>query len=340
MEPVAVYYHPLFVEHETGSHPESKMRLMVAKQVLEESDLSLDWQTPRPATEDEVARVHDHGYIAQVRSLAESGGGWLDADTIVSPKSYEAALFAAGAGIMAVEKALTDGQKAFLLVRPPGHHAVRDQGMGFCLFNNIAIAATHALEECGAGRVLIVDWDVHHGNGTQDAFYADPRVLFFSMHQLHHYPGTGSAGEVGTAEGQGFTINVPVRRGAGDGAVRLAFESLLLPVAREFKPDIVLVSAGYDCQEGDALGGLTFSQDAFQWMGATLAELCRESGAAGPVIFLEGGYMPMAEACSIVATIEGIQGKKPAFTNAASEGEQADVGAAVEEAKARWRNAF
>jgi acetoin utilization deacetylase AcuC-like enzyme len=341
MSPTAVYYHPLFIEHDTGDHPENKKRLIVAKRVLEESGLELEWITPKPAPIPAIARVHDLDYIEGVRSVAEKGGGWMDSDTVVSLRSYDAALLAAGAGLMAVVRALAGGspaggQKAFLLVRPPGHHACRARAMGFCLFNNIAIAAAYALEELDVSRVLIVDWDVHHGNGTQAAFYGDQRVLFFSMHQAGHYPGTGMAREIGIDQGRGFTVDVPLQSGAGDGAVRLAFESLLLPLARAFRPELVLVSAGYDPQEGDILGGLRFSEEAFQWMAACLSELSQEIGAAGPVCFLEGGYVPEMAAKSIVATIRGMQGQKPEFQRTASADERADVREALEEAKPQW----
>ncbi len=337
MVPLAVYYHPLFIEHDTGDHPENKRRLIVAKQALAESDLALEWITPDPAPVPAVERIHDAAYIESVRALADEGGGWLDWDTAVSPKSYEAALLAAGAGLMAVDRALSAGQNAFMLVRPPGHHACRSRGMGFCIFNNIAIAAAFALEELGLERVVIVDWDVHHGNGTQAAFYNDPRVLFFSMHLAGHFPGTGMAREVGTGDGAGFTVNVPLQAGEGDGAVRLAFESLLGPLACAFQPQLVLVSAGYDTQRGDPLGGLSFSQDGFQWMAAYLARLAQELGAAGPLCFLEGGYNPEMMAASVVATLRGVCGETPPFEPAVSLDERADVREALEEVKPYWK---
>jgi acetoin utilization deacetylase AcuC-like enzyme len=337
MTTTAVYYHPLFALHETGEHPENKKRVIVAKRALEDSGLDLEWITPEPAPVSAIARVHAQDYIDTIREVAQKGGGWMDADTVVSPKSYDAALLAAGAGLMAVERALETGQESFLLVRPPGHHACRSRAMGFCLFNNIAVAAAHAVAELGVERVLIVDWDVHHGNGTQEAFYGDPRVLFYSMHQAGHYPGTGMARDIGTGGGAGFTVDVPLQEGSGDGAVKLAFESLVLPLARAFRPGLILVSAGYDPQEGDILGGLCFSQDAFQWMAAILAEVCEELGAAGPVCFLEGGYVPEMAAASIVATVQGLQGNKPAFEKAASADEKADIREALEEAKPYWR---
>ncbi len=340
MPPTAVFYHPLFLEHETGEHPENKRRLVVARQRLLDSGLDLEWVTPEPAPVSAIARVHDAGYIESVRELAAAGGGWLDLDTAVSPRSYEAATLAAGAGLMAVDRALENGQKAFMLVRPPGHHACRSRGMGFCLFNNIAVAAAHALEQRGLKRVLIVDWDVHHGNGTQSMFYGEPRVLFFSTHEAGHYPGTGMAREVGSGEAAGYTVNVPLQAGEGDGAVLQAFESLLAPLARAFKPQLLLVSAGYDPQSGDPLGDLRFSQTSFQWMAARLVQLAEETGAAGPLCFLEGGYVPEMMADSVVATLTGLGGEAPAFEPVITADERADVRETLEEIKPYWKGAF
>ena len=337
MGPISVYFHPLFLKHETGEHPESKERLIVARRVLEESALSLEWMTPEPAPVVAIARVHDPSYIESVRETAEGGGGWLDWDTAVSPHSYEAALLAAGSGLMAVDRTLADGRLAFMLVRPPGHHATYSRGMGFCLFNNIAVAAAYAVEELGLERVLIVDWDVHHGNGTQAAFYEDPRVLFFSVHQGGHYPGTGLAKEVGSGRGVGHTVNVPLRPGEGDGAVLAAFSSLLLPLGRAFRPQLILVSAGYDGQEGDPLGDLRFSKSSFQWMAAQLRALSMEIGAAGPLCFLEGGYVPALAAESIEATLHGLSGEAPGLERPISEDERADVEATIHELKPFWK---
>jgi acetoin utilization deacetylase AcuC-like enzyme len=337
MGPVAIFYHPLFLQHETGEHPENKERLVVARRALVDSGLELEWITPEPAPVSAIARIHDLGYIDLVRTTAGGGGGWLDWDTAVSPDSYDAAMLAAGAGLMAVDRSLTTGQGAFMLVRPPGHHACRSRGMGFCLFNNIAVAAAHALDGSGLQRVLIVDWDVHHGNGTQAAFYDDPRVLFFSMHEAGHYPGTGMAREVGSGGGAGYTVNVPVQAGAADGAVLLAFESLLEPLARAFRPQMVLVSAGYDAQRGDPLGDLRLSQTSFQWMAARLLSLCREVGASGPLCFLEGGYVPEMMAASVVATLKGLQGETPLFEPTISDDERADVREALDEVRPYWK---
>lgn len=340
MDPIAVYYHPLFVEHETGDHPECKERLLVARPVVARSGLDLEWMTPEPAPLSAVARIHDPAYMDNVRSIAEEGGGRLDWDTVISPRSYDAALLAAGAGIMAAERSLSGGQSAFMLVRPPGHHACRSRGMGFCLFNNIAIAAAYALEELGLERVLIVDWDVHHGNGTQAAFYNDSRVLFISTHMAGHFPGTGKTREMGGADAPGYTVNVPLQCGGGDGAVLLAFETIVGPLARAFEPQLVLVSAGYDPQEGDPLGGLRFSQPAFQWMASYLAGLSKELGASGPLCFLEGGYVPEMMADSVVATLRGLLGETPPFAPAVTPEERADVRETLEEARPYWRGAL
>jgi len=334
---VAVYYHPLFLKHETGEHPENKQRLVAARQAILDSDLNVEWVTPEPASVEAIARIHERTYIDTVRSTAQGGGGWLDWDTAVSPDSYDAALLAAGAGLEAVERSLADGQRAFMLVRPPGHHACPGKGMGFCLFNNIAVAAAHALEERGLERVMIVDWDVHHGNGTQDAFYDDPRVLFVSIHQGGHYPGTGRTGESGGERAAGSIVNIPLHGGEGDGAVLMTFESLVTPLARAFRPQLMLVSAGYDPQEGDPLGGLRYSEAAFQWMAASLVRLSEEVGAAGPLVFLEGGYVPAMMAASIVATLRGLGGDIPDFERAVTEDERADVLEAIEAVKPHWK---
>jgi acetoin utilization deacetylase AcuC-like enzyme len=340
MAAIDVYYHPVCLEHETGEHPENKRRLAVTVQTLLDSGLDLHWITPEPAPVEAIAQVHDLAYIRSVEEMAEKGGGWLDGDTVVSPKSYEAALVAAGAGLMAVDKALQTGEKAFLLVRPPGHHACPNRGMGFCLFNNIAVAAAYALAEKGLERVLIVDWDVHHGNGTQAMFYAEPQVLFFSMHEAGHYPGTGKTVETGADIAAGTTVNVPLMAGDGDGAVRQAFDTILEPLARYFKPQLILVSAGYDPQAGDPLGDLTFSRTAFQWMAARLVQMAEEVGAVGPICFLEGGYSPEMLSQSVAATIRGLGGELPEFAPAVTADERADVREALEEIKPYWKPAF
>lgn len=308
MAPTAVYYHPRFLDHDTGEHPESADRLVVCRQALLAADLDLEWIEPRPAPRADIERVHDPRYVQELRLFAERGGGHLDADTVVSSASYEAAVLAAGAGVDAVDRACAGAGPAFLLARPPGHHALRGRGMGFCLFNTIAVAAAHALEVCGLQRVLIFDWDVHHGNGTQDAFYDDPRVLFISLHQRNHYPGTGHLDEVGAGDGAGYTVNVPLPAGAGDGAAIAIFGTLIEPLLRAYRPQLLLASCGFDSIAGDPLGGLRMSRDAYRWMASRLVALGREVDAVGPVCTLEGGYDLPLVADAVVATLEGLRG--------------------------------
>lgn len=313
MARTAVYYHPRFLDHDTGQHPESAERLVVCRHVLMAADLDLEWIEPRPASLTDIERVHDPAYVRELRLFAERGGGYLDADTVVSPASYEAAVLAAGAGVEAVDRACSGAGPAFLLVRPPGHHALCRRGMGFCLFNNIAVAAAHALEVCGLQRVLILDWDVHHGNGTQDAFYDDPRVLFISLHQRNHYPGTGHVDEIGAGAGLGYTVNVPLPAGAGDGAATAVFESLVEPLLRAYRPQLLLASCGFDSLAGDPLGGLRLSREGCRWMSSRFVALGREVGAVGPVCTLEGGYDPPLLAGAVVATLEGVVGDPAPF---------------------------
>ncbi len=320
----AVYYHPRFLDHNTGDHPEAPERLGAAREAILASKLEVEWVTPRPAPVEAVERVHDAAYVTVVRRMSQTGGGRLDWDTVVSPASYEAALLAVGAGIEAVERARAGGERALLLVRPPGHHACRREGMGFCLFNNIAAAAAHALEELGLERVLIVDWDVHHGNGTQEIFYDDPRVLFVSLHQRYHYPGTGAAEEIGAGPGVGYTVNIPLHRGAGDGAAYRVFSALVQPLMAAFSPQLVLVSSGYDSRAGDPLGDLALSNQAYRWMASRLAFLAGPAGAVGPVCFLEGGYDPGGVGSAVVATLRGLTSPAPGIvTGARPEDEQA-----------------
>jgi acetoin utilization deacetylase AcuC-like enzyme len=236
--------------------------------------------------------------------MSAAGEGYLSLDTAVSAGSWEAASFASGAACSAVESALT-GETAFAVARPPGHHAGRDYGMGFCLTNHAAVAAGHVLSR-GLERVAILDWDVHHGNGTQDIFYGDGRVLYLSVHQSPFYPGTGETSEVGEGEGLGFTVNVPLPAGSVEEIYAAAFAGVFLPVLREFGPEVILISAGFDAHVADLLGGMALQSDSFGRFAALISDLSREVGAAPPAFVLEGGYNLDALTESVAATMQGV----------------------------------
>jgi len=300
-------YDSIYLEHDTGDHVENSRRLVETMSYLKEAGTieKLTCLPPRPASLKELEMIHAPEYISYVKSKAEKGGGWLDPDTVMSPKSYEAALYAAGGVLVAVE-AVMKGKvnSAFALVRPPGHHAIQDRAMGFCIFNNVAIAAKFALSKFNLNRVLIADFDVHHGNGTQDAFYADPKVLYFSTHQYPFYPGTGWVDETGTGEGEGTTVNFPMSAGWGDEEYLRAFNEVLAPVARRFQPQLILVSAGFDPHWADQLAMMRVTITGFAQIAMILKELAVELCQGRLVFTLEGGYNIRVVACSIKAVFD------------------------------------
>jgi acetoin utilization deacetylase AcuC-like enzyme len=289
---VALYDDPIFRAHDSGpGHPERPARLDAVRRGIREAGLEgeLRLLAPRPATTAELLRVHDEDHLARV---AGTRGRTVrfDPDTQASPRSYEAALMAAGAAVDAVERVLAgELGRAFCAVRPPGHHAEPGRAMGFCLFNNVAVAAAHALFR-GAERVAVIDFDVHHGNGTQDVFYADPRVLYVSSHAYPFYPGTGALGEVGEGAGRGFTVNLPLPPGMGDAEYARTYREFVVPVVRAFAPQVVIVSAGFDPYEGCPIAPMRVTPAGF----AEIARACVEAAggsAGGRVVFvLEGGY--------------------------------------------------
>jgi acetoin utilization deacetylase AcuC-like enzyme len=262
-----------------------------------------------PAEREALTAVHDQAYLDHLREMSAAGGGYLSLDTAVGAGSWEAASLASGAACSAVESAIA-GETAFAVARPPGHHAGRDYGMGFCLTNHAAVAAGHALSR-GLERVAILDWDVHHGNGTQDIFYGDARVLYLSAHQSPFYPGTGKTGEVGEREGLGFTVNVPLPAGSGQDLYAAAFAGVFLPILREFGPEVILVSAGFDAHIDDLLGGMALGTDSFGRFAALISDLSREVGAAPPAFVLEGGYNLDALTETVAATMQGVGERAP-----------------------------
>jgi acetoin utilization deacetylase AcuC-like enzyme len=266
---------------------------------------------PRPATEAEICRIHAPEYVTLIKETAGRAVA-LDPDTFTSPHTWEAAQMAAGAAVSAVEHVLDGGvgARGFALVRPPGHHAEHGRAMGFCFFNSIAVAAAHARAR-GIARVAIVDFDVHHGNGTQWSFYDDPRVLFVSSHQYPYYPGTGAAEDVGKGPGAGFTLNVPLSAGATDSDYEVAYSRLAFPVLRQFRPELVLVSAGFDAHMDDPLAGMRLTSEYFGRLMRSIVDLADEFSQGRLVAITEGGYDLLGLATSLRASIDALAGTAP-----------------------------
>jgi len=289
----AYVYDSNYLEHDMPGHPENKRRLERTMSLLEEQGMleRLTALKPSPISMERLLRNHSQRYIDQVRRVSERGGGHLDPDTYTNSRSYDAALVAAG-GLVDVVEAVLDSRvdNAFAMVRPPGHHAMTSRGMGFCLFNNVAVAARYALEEKGLERILIVDFDVHHGNGTQDSFYEESSVLYFSTHQYPYYPGTGHWQEIGKGEGQGYTANVPLPGGVGDEGFQRIFDELLYPLAERYQPQLILVSAGYDSHWDDPLAMMGLTIIGYANLARTLKAMA-DDFCEGKIAFtLEGGY--------------------------------------------------
>jgi len=302
----AFIYDPIYNKHFAGrGHPESPLRLEAIMDLIEKTDFGgrLEIVRPRDAVDEEILHVHTEQYLQQVRRDISLGRNVLSmGDTNVSAASLDAAVKAAGGICLAVDKVVAgECKNAFCAVRPPGHHSGAERGSGFCVFNNVAIAARRAQETHDLSRVLIVDWDVHHGNGTQETFYADPSVLFFSTHQWPLYPGTGHPDETGRGKGIGTTINCPFRHGSGRDQIVKAFRDKLIPAADEFKPDLVLISAGFDSRIEDPLGGFTLTDDDFADLTQIMTDIAARHASGRLVSTLEGGYNPVGLAKAVCA---------------------------------------
>ncbi|MBI5864715.1 MAG: histone deacetylase [Planctomycetes bacterium] len=297
MSRLAIVHDPVFKRHDTGfGHPERPARLDAVGAALEWSGVlpgALRIE-PRPIAFEDLVRLHDSAYIRRVEQACQESRDHLDeADCIICPETYQTALRAAGAVADAARAvARGDAHAGFCAVRPPGHHAERDRAMGFCLFGNIALAADVVRREFNYQRVLILDWDVHHGNGTQSLFYADAGVLFISLHghPAHLYPGTGYAQEIGVGAGEGYTMNIPLMPEAGDADIEDAFNRQVIPRVRAYKPEFVLLSAGFDAHADDPLGILRISDDGFVWMARRVIDLARQFAGGRILSVLEGGY--------------------------------------------------
>jgi acetoin utilization deacetylase AcuC-like enzyme len=306
MAPPVLLRHPSSLEHDTGAHPESPRRIVAIERALGERDwLGWDVRLSPQAARAKIEAVHPARHVDRIEALCLRGGGMIDMDTIVSPGSFEAALHAAG-GAIAMVDALLGPERApsgASLHRPPGHHAEPARAMGFCLFDNVAIGAQHALDEHGARRVMIVDWDVHHGNGTSAIFHDRDDVLFCSIHESPLYPGTGPASDVGHGRGEGFTVNLPVPAGSGDAVFLSHLEHVVAPLARSYEPDLLLVSAGYDAHADDPLASCVAGDAGYAGMTAVLRGAADELGIPLGIV-LEGGYDLGVLARCVVLTLE------------------------------------
>jgi len=301
--PVKLFVDSNHSKHDPSPLPDQPSRIAACLDAIGKAGLDFEIVEPTAASEENLRRVHTPDYLAGLERLCARGGGFIDPDTPAGPDSFMVAKRAAGACVAAVDAALDDGARSFCLVRPPGHHASRDQAMGFCLINNVAVGAAHAVAK-GASRVVVLDIDVHHGNGTQEIFWQDPNVLYVSLHQWPWFPWvTGGAEERGAGEGEGANLNIPLVAGAGDETYLEAFESKAVPAIREFRPEMILVSAGFDAHTEDALSQQRVTSAGFGAIGAKIAALSEESCQGRLMMSLEGGYNLQALSESVMATL-------------------------------------
>ncbi len=295
-----IVYSEKFLEHNMEFHPENNQRLKAVMNYLTKKDVfeKVPLIEPSAAGREDILRVHTKDYYSSVKETSLRGGGMLDADTYVNPATFEVALLAAGGVVLCVDKAFGGYDASFALVRPPGHHATSDRAMGFCIFNNAAVGAAYTIKKHGVERVAILDYDVHHGNGTQEIFYRDPKVLYMSLHQTPLYPGTGAVEEVGEGRGAGYTINMPLPPKVGDKSYMKVMSEIAFPILKQFDPDIILVSAGYDSHHSDPLGGMNLTTTCYREISQALASMRKKV-----VFVLEGGYNVSALAEGVYASI-------------------------------------
>lgn len=306
MARLGLVYHPRYLDHDTGQHPEQAQRLTAILARLKQDGLydKLVTLDPQPADEEDLLRVHTKEHLDGIREACRKGEEYLDVDTVISPESFDVALLAAGGAKLACQQVMErEVDRAFCLVRPPGHHAGGSAARGFCLFNNIAVAARFLQHKHDLSRILIVDWDLHHGNGTQEIFYDDAGVFYLSCHQDNHYPFTGYEGERGRGKGEGFTLNVPLPAFSTEGAIVDLF-SQGLEKAAAFEPQFVLVSAGFDAHRLDPLGNLTLTEEGYAELSRLVCRLAQRSCQGKLVSCLEGGYNLEALAASVAAHIQ------------------------------------
>jgi acetoin utilization deacetylase AcuC-like enzyme len=301
-----IVYHPDFLLHTNPHHPERKERLEAILALLAGENLfsRLEQLSPLPAVPEEVTLVHTPQHLESVRRMVAGGNSYLDADTYLTRHSFDVALLAAGGALCAMRAVLGGNLRTcFSLGRPPGHHAEPENAMGFCLFNNGAIAARAAVKEFGLSRILFLDWDVHHGNGTQDSFYHDPEVLFVSVHQSPAYPGTGHLHETGAGRGLGYNVNIPLPPGCGDNEYDMAFSEVIEPLAAAYRPEVVMVSSGHDTYHADPLAGMNLSFRGFANMARHVREIAETFCDGRVVLFLEGGYHLQGQAEAVVTIL-------------------------------------
>jgi len=308
-EKVGIVYHSDYLIHTQSQHPERKERLEHILAMLDESNMTSNIRMIEPVSAgvEEISLIHDASYIRSIEEACKSGKSYLDMDTYIVPDSYRVALLSSGGALTGMRRVMDDKKgKVFVLNRPPGHHAERSRAMGFCLFNNVAVAAEAARREYGLQRIAIVDWDVHHGNGTQHSFEDDPGILFISTHQSPAYPGTGSMQEVGTDKGVGFTVNIPLPPGCGDNEYALFFDNVIIPIIDEYKPELLIISAGHDAYHRDPLANMSLTHGGYYYMAEVLTAAAERYTGGKILLCLEGGYHLRGQAGAVLQVLNAL----------------------------------